>query len=75
MTEAINAIRLTFGALHTDHAQAPQRLAADLPENSLALLMLSLLQTNQHHLFGLKVVTIVSQNLSSRGGNLLQISW
>jgi ornithine cyclodeaminase/alanine dehydrogenase-like protein (mu-crystallin family) len=64
MTEAINAMRLAFGALYTDHAQAPQRLAVDLPEKSLALLMPSLLQTNQQHMFGLKVVTIVPQNLS-----------
>ncbi len=63
MTEAINAMRLAFGALHTDHAQAPQRLAVDLPAKSLALLMPSLLQTHQQHMFGLKVVTIVPQNL------------
>src|SRR5947199_6116226 len=51
-----------FGALSTDRAQAPQRLAVDLPEQSVALLMPSLLQTEQQHAFGLKVVTVVPRN-------------
>ena len=51
-----------FGALSTDRAQAPQRLAVDLPEESVALLMPSLLQTEYQHAFGLKVVTVVPQN-------------
>ena len=62
MTEAIAAMREAFGALSAGRAQAPQRLAIDLPEQSVALLMPSLLQTEQQHAFGLKVVTVVPQN-------------
>ncbi len=62
MTEAIAAMREAFGALSAGRAQAPQRLAVDLPEQGVALLMPSLLQTEQQHAFGLKVVTVVPQN-------------
>ncbi len=62
MTEAIAAMREAFGALSAGRAQAPQRLAVDLPEQSVALLMPSLLQTEHQHAFGLKVVTVVPQN-------------
>lgn len=63
MDDAIAAMRLAFGALSTHRAQAPHRLAVDLPANSVALLMPSLLDTNHQHIFGLKVVTVNSQNL------------
>lgn len=63
MDDAITAMRLAFGALSTHRAQAPHRLAVDLPANSVALLMPSLLDTNHQHIFGLKVVTVNSQNL------------
>jgi ornithine cyclodeaminase/alanine dehydrogenase-like protein (mu-crystallin family) len=62
MTEAIAAMRVAFGALSAGQAQVPQRLAVDLPEQSVALLMPSLLQTEQVYAFGLKVVTVVPQN-------------
>jgi len=62
MTEAIAAMREAFGALSAGRAQAPQRLAVDLPEQGVALLMPSLLQTEYQHAFGLKVVTVVPQN-------------
>jgi ornithine cyclodeaminase/alanine dehydrogenase-like protein (mu-crystallin family) len=62
MTEAIAAMHQAFGALSAGRAQAPQRLAVDLPGQSVALLMPSLLQTDQQHAFGLKVVTVVPQN-------------
>lgn len=63
MVDAIAAMRLAFGALSTHHAQAPHRLAVDLPAKSVALLMPSLLDTNHQHIFGLKVVTVNPQNL------------
>ncbi|GAC1379422.1 MAG: ornithine cyclodeaminase [Ktedonobacteraceae bacterium] len=62
MAASIEAMRLAFGALSSGQAQAPQRLAVDLSEQSLALLMPSLLQTTAQHAFGLKVVTIVPHN-------------
>src|SRR5579884_1583134 len=62
MTEAIAAMREAFGALSAGRAQAPQRLGVDLPEQGVALLMPSLLQTEYQHAFGLKVVTVVPQN-------------
>jgi ornithine cyclodeaminase len=62
MAEAIDAMRTAFGALSSGRAQAPQRLAVDLPEQGLALLMPSLLQTADEHAFGLKVVTVIPQN-------------
>lgn len=62
MTEAIAAMRTAFGALSTSRAQVPHRLAVDLPEQSVALLMPSLLRTEQQDAFGLKVVTVVPQN-------------
>jgi alanine dehydrogenase len=62
MAQAIDAMRLAFGALHNAQAQLPQRAAVNLPEQGIALLMPSLLQTSQQHAFGLKVVTVVPQN-------------
>ena len=64
MPQAIAAMRLAFGALHSGQAQLPQRVAIDLPAQGVALLMPSLLQTSQQHAFGLKVVTVVPQNAS-----------
>lgn len=62
MTEAIEAMRLAFGALSTGQAQAPQRMAVGLEEQGIALLMPSLLQTMRQHAFGLKVVTVMPRN-------------
>src|SRR6266581_5581515 len=62
MTEAIEAMRLAFGALSAGLAQAPQRMAVGLSEQGIALLMPSLLQTSEQHAFGLKVVTVMPQN-------------
>ena len=62
MPEAIEAMRVAFSALSTGRAQAPHRLAVDLPEQSVALLMPSLLQTADQHNFGLKVVTVIPKN-------------
>ena len=45
MPSAIEAMRVAFSALSTGHAQVPQRLAVDLPEQGVALLMPSLLET------------------------------
>src|SRR5713226_8563313 len=62
MAEAIEAMRIAFGALSTGLAQAPQRMAVGLSEQGIALLMPSLLQTSEQHAFGLKVVTVMPQN-------------
>ncbi len=62
MTEAIEAMRVAFSALSAGHAQVPQRLAVDLPEQGVVLLMPSLLQTAEQHAFGLKVITVIPQN-------------
>jgi ornithine cyclodeaminase/alanine dehydrogenase-like protein (mu-crystallin family) len=45
MKEAIEAMRLAFRALAAGEAQAPQRLAVDLADQGIALLMPSLLHT------------------------------
>ncbi len=58
MPEAIEAMRIAFGALSAGQAQAPQRIAVGLTEQGIALLMPSLLQTVEQHAFGLKVVTV-----------------
>jgi ornithine cyclodeaminase len=62
MTEAIEAMRLAFGALSAGQAQAPQRTAIGLADQGIALLMPSLLQTVREHAFGLNVVTVMPQN-------------
>jgi ornithine cyclodeaminase/alanine dehydrogenase-like protein (mu-crystallin family) len=62
MKEAIEAMRLAFRALAAGEAQAPQRLAVDLADQGIALLMPSLLHTMRQHAFGLKVVTVMPQN-------------
>lgn len=62
MPEAIEVMRVAFTALQTGHIQAPQRLAVDLPEQGVALLMPSLLETRADHTFALKVVTVMPQN-------------
>ncbi len=66
MPEAIEAMRIAFGALSTHRAQVPQRQAIDLPEQGLVLLMPSLLQTTEQQAFSLKVITVMPQN-SLRG--------
>lgn len=63
MRDAIEAMRVAFGALHDGKAQAPQRLPVTLSEQGVALLMPSLLQTLEQSLFGLKVVTVMPQNV------------
>ncbi len=62
MTEAIEAMRIAFGALSAGLAQVPQRMAVDLSEQGLALLMPSILQTSEQYAFGLKIVTAMPQN-------------
>lgn len=62
MKTAIDAMRLAFSALGTSEAQAPQRQAIPLAEQGLALLMPSLLQTEQDHSFGLKIITVMPHN-------------
>jgi ornithine cyclodeaminase/alanine dehydrogenase-like protein (mu-crystallin family) len=62
MTEVIEAMRVAFGALHSDGAQMPQRAAVALPEQGVVLCMPSLLQAPEQHAFGLKVVTVMPQN-------------
>jgi ornithine cyclodeaminase/alanine dehydrogenase-like protein (mu-crystallin family) len=62
VTDAIEMMRTAFRALQTGKAQVPQRLAVDLSEQSVALLMPSLLVTSEEVAFALKVVTIVPQN-------------
>lgn len=62
MTEAIGAMREAFAALSTGQAQVPQRLAVDLPRQGVALLMPSLLQTQQQSAFALKLITVVPHN-------------
>ena len=62
MAEAVEAMRITFGALSAGLAQDPQRIAASLSEQGVALLMPSLLETLEQHAFSLKVVTVMPQN-------------
>jgi ornithine cyclodeaminase/alanine dehydrogenase-like protein (mu-crystallin family) len=62
MPEAIEAMRVAFTALQTGRVQIPQRLAVDLPEQGVALLMPSLLETAADSAFALKVVTVTPQN-------------
>jgi len=62
MTDAIIMMRMAFAALSTGRAEIPLRLAVDLPEQSVALFMPSLLQTNQQHVLGLKLITVMPQN-------------
>jgi len=62
MRDAIDAMRVAFGALNDGRAQAPQRAAVSLAEQGVALVMPSLIQTSQEHAFGLKVVTVMPRN-------------
>ena len=55
-------MRLVFSVLHAGHVHLPQRLAVNLPEWGLALLMPSVLQTTDRHAFGLKVITVMPYN-------------
>jgi ornithine cyclodeaminase/alanine dehydrogenase-like protein (mu-crystallin family) len=64
VTDAIAAMRTAFTALQSGNAQVPQRLAVDLPEQSVALLMPSLLDTQMEMAVALKVVTVVPHNPS-----------
>ena len=62
MRDAIDAMRVAFGALSDGRAQVPQRAAVSLAEQGVALVMPSLIQTSQEHAFGLKVVTVMPRN-------------
>lgn len=64
MAEAIDAMRIAFHALNVGHAQVPQRLAVNLSQEGVALLMPSLLQTSEQQAFGLKVITVMPHNPS-----------
>ena len=67
MLDAIEAMRVAFGALQAGKAQMPQRLAVGLPEQGTALLMPSLLQTIAVEAFSLKIVTGVMPRNPLRG--------
>lgn len=73
MTEAIDAMRLAFGALRTGQATMPQRAAVNLPEQGAMLLMPSLLATTEQQTFGLKLVAVVPRN-PARGLPLIYAS-
>lgn len=62
MPAAISAMQVAFRALAANQVQMPQRLAVDLPEQGVALLMPSLLQTQTENAFGLKIITVVPRN-------------
>lgn len=62
MTDAITAMRTAFQALSAGQVQMPQRLAVELQDQSAALLMPSVLQTNEGHAFGVKLVTQMPHN-------------
>ena len=62
MSEAIDAMRLAFGALRNGQATMPQRAAINLPEQGTMLLMPSLLATLEQQDFGLKLVAVMPRN-------------
>ena len=62
MPDAIAVMRVAFRALATGHATMPQRAAVELPEQGVALLMPSLVQTEMQHTFGLKIITVMPTN-------------
>lgn len=62
MADAIAAMRAAFRALSAGDAQMPQRLAVELQEQGVVLLMPSLLHTNGEHSFGIKLVTQMPHN-------------
>ncbi len=62
MAAAIDTMRLAFRALAANQVQMPHRLAVDLPEQGVAVLMPSLLQTPTGNAFGLKIITVVPRN-------------
>lgn len=62
MRDAIDAMKVAFGALNDGRAQVPHRAAVSLAEQGVALVMPSLIQTSQEHAFGLKVVTVMPRN-------------
>jgi ornithine cyclodeaminase/alanine dehydrogenase-like protein (mu-crystallin family) len=62
MSDAIAIMRIAFRALAAGKATLPQRAAVDLPEQGVALLMPSLLQTEAQHTFSLKVITVMPRN-------------
>jgi ornithine cyclodeaminase len=73
MPEAIEAMRLAFGALRTGQGTMPQRAAVNLPEQGTMLLMPSLLTTLEQQTFGLKLVAVVPRN-PTRGLPLIYAS-
>lgn len=62
MPDAITMMRVAFRALATSRATMPQRAAIELPEQAVALLMPSLVQTEAQHIFGLKIITVMPRN-------------
>jgi ornithine cyclodeaminase/alanine dehydrogenase-like protein (mu-crystallin family) len=62
MVDAIDAMRVAFQALSAGSAQMPQRLAVELQEQGIVLLMPSLLHTSREHSFGVKLVTQMPKN-------------
>jgi ornithine cyclodeaminase/alanine dehydrogenase-like protein (mu-crystallin family) len=62
MADAIVTMRMAFQALAAGQAHMPQRLAVDLPEQGVVLLMPSLLQTGEQEAFGLKIITVIPRN-------------
>jgi ornithine cyclodeaminase/alanine dehydrogenase-like protein (mu-crystallin family) len=62
MIDAIASMRVAFQALSAGDAQMPQRLAVELQEQGVVLLMPSLLHTSGEHSFGVKLVTQMPHN-------------
>ncbi|MBO0796730.1 MAG: hypothetical protein J2P36_38095, partial [Ktedonobacteraceae bacterium] len=64
MAEAIDMMRVAFGAIYAGRAAMPQRLAVDLSQRGVALFMPSLLEADEQQILGLKAVSVVPQNLA-----------
>ncbi len=62
MSETLEIMRIAFTALANGQTLIPQRTALALPEQGVALFMPSLLQTEQQHALGLKIITVIPQN-------------
>jgi ornithine cyclodeaminase/alanine dehydrogenase-like protein (mu-crystallin family) len=62
MTEAIAAMRTAFTMLQTAQAQMPPRQAVALQEQGIALIMPSLIQTNEQQVFAIKLISAIPNN-------------